>query len=327
MEEAAAVHFVRSFSLSGSDIHIGSGIGQAYLEARHTVFDENVARLYPQLSGEPLAIIPSGEVHKTFETVMGLWQSFARASLSRNDCIIACGGGVTGDLAGFAAATWMRGIDWINIPTTLLAMVDASTGGKTGCDLPEGKNLVGAFHLPRLVIIDPSFLASLPENALADGWAEMIKHEIIGNLPHNHMPKGIPTAEMIADNLAVKVEIVRQDPLERLGKRVILNCGHTVGHAIETLTDYRISHGQAVAIGCVEEARLAVRLGLARESWPAEIASHFALAGLPVELPDGLTFARLKEQMCKDKKHLGKEVVFALPCGWGDVRAVKEDLS
>ena len=127
-------------------------------------------------------------------------------------------------------------------------------------------------------------------------------------------------------NLAVKVAIVREDPLERLGKRILLNCGHTVGHAIEAASGYRLSHGQAVAIGCVEEARHAVRRGLAPKTWPEELAERFMSAGLPVNLPDGMDFASLSQWMRGDKKRQGESVVFALPCGWGDVRAVKETL-
>ncbi len=315
-----------SFMLEDSLVVVGTGIAKPLMAHGRTVFDAMVAECHPELAEMALALVPSGEEHKTPETVIGLWHEFARAGLGRRDVVAACGGGVTGDLTGFAAATWMRGIAWMNFPTTLLAMVDASTGGKTGCDLPEGKNLAGAFHQPKLVVIDTEFLKTLPDNILKDGRAEMIKHEIIGNLPHELPPCGIPSAREIAANLAVKVAIVREDPLERLGKRILLNCGHTVGHAVEAAMDYRMSHGQAVAIGCVEEARHAVRLGLAAKEWPEELAARFAAAGLPVELPNGMDFNGLAKWMHGDKKRQGNAVVFALPCGWGDVRAVKEEL-
>ena len=307
-----------SFDLDGSLVVVGNGLARALLGATPFVADGTVAELYKDTLPAPLATIPSGEVHKTPATVAGLWRAFARAGLGRRDTVAAVGGGVTGDLTGFAAATWMRGIDWINFPTTLLAMVDASTGGKTGCDLPEGKNLAGAFPSPNLGVIDTDFLQTLPPDVLADGRAEMIKHEAIGGRGR----------EKIADNLAVKVALVREDPFEKTGRRLLLNCGHTIGHAVEKLSGYAISHGSAVAIGCVAEARLAVRFGLAPAGWPDEFAARFRAAGLPTELPEGLTEADLVPVMRGDKKKAADGVVtFALPCGWGDVRAVRVDLT
>lgn len=287
------------------------------------VIDANVARLYPKLADRAIFVVPSGEESKTIETVCAIWGAFAKAGLGRKDCVTAVGGGVTGDLVGFAAATWMRGIDWVNVPTTLLSMVDASYGGKTACDLECGKNMAGAFHPPRRVIIDTGFLETLPPRRIADGRAEMIKHEIIGGLIRKDGPLGLPTADDIRENLSVKVRIVRSDPLEKTGERMKLNCGHTVAHAIEKATGYAVSHGEAVAIGCIEEARLAERLGLAKPGWADELAERFALACLPTALPDGLSFESLKPLMSGDKKREAGGVVFALPCGWGDVRAVK----
>lgn len=311
------------FDLGDSLVLVGAAIAEPFLGSGRNVVDENVHRLYPQI--DALHVIPSGEAHKTPETLMKIWSAFARAGIGRQDRVTAIGGGVTGDMTGFAAATWMRGIDWINIPTTLLSMVDASTGGKTGCDLAEGKNLAGAFHLPRLVVIDTEFLKSLSAETLADGRAEMIKHEVIGGLKTHQSDDAsclkAPTAAEIAANLAVKVGIVREDPLERKGKRMLLNCGHTIGHAVEKTCGYRLSHGRSVAIGCVEEARLAVRLGLAPDSWPEKLAERFVAAGLPVAYPEGMDFESLKEVMLRDKKKTSNDsVVFALPCGWGDVR-------
>ncbi len=289
----------------------------------NVVIDANVAKLYPRLAERAICVISSGEEHKTIETVTKIWAAFAKKGLGRKDRVTAIGGGVTGDLTGFAAATWMRGIDWVNIPTTLLAMVDASYGGKTACDLPSGKNMAGAFHPPRRVIIDADFLKTLPARRVADGRAEMIKHEIIGGLPHDESVSDLPSPEEIKSNLAVKIGIVRRDPLEKTGERMKLNCGHTVAHAIEKATDYAVSHGEAVAIGCVEEARLAERLGLAAEGWADEIAARFREAALPTALPEGMTFDSLKPLMKGDKKREGDSVVFALPCAWGDVRGVK----
>lgn len=319
------------FDAQSSLVVVGRGIAPAVLAGRNVVADETVARLWSgRLGVSPFATIPSGEEHKTPVTVAKLWRAFAERGLGRRDAVAALGGGVTGDLTGFAAATWMRGIPWINVPTTLLSMVDASTGGKTGCDLPEGKNLAGAFHFPKLVVIDADFLETLSPKLVADGRAEMIKHEAIGGAESPELKVescGLPSPREIAGNLMVKVGIVREDPLETKGRRILLNCGHTVAHAVEKATGYRVSHGEAVAIGCVEEARIAVRRGLAPAEWPDALASRFAAAGLPTTLPDGLSLDRLVPLMRGDKKREGDAVVFALPCGWGDVRGVRIDLS
>ena len=317
------------FDAQSSLVVVGRGIAPAILAGRNVVADETVARLWSDRLGvSPFATIPSGEEHKTPVTVAKLWRAFAERGLGRKDMVVALGGGVAGDLTGFAAATWMRGISWINVPTTLLSMVDASTGGKTGCDLPDGKNLAGAFHFPKLVVIDTDFLETLSPKLVADGRAEMIKHEAIGGKGSGVSAKesGV-SAKEIAENLMVKVGIVREDPLETLGRRILLNCGHTVAHAIEKATGYRVSHGEAVAIGCVEEAKIAVRRGLAPASWPEEFAARFAAAGLPTSLPAGLSLDGLVTLMRGDKKREGGAVTFALPCGWGDVRGIKIDLS
>lgn len=286
------------------------------------VVDSNVASLYPAIAEKAIFTVPAGEENKTIDTVVKIWDAFAKAGLGRKDTVTAVGGGVTGDLVGFAAATWMRGIDWVNVPTTLLSMVDASYGGKTACDLKSGKNMAGAFHPPRRVIIDTAFLRTLPARRISDGRAEMIKHEIIGGITGGDV-SAVPSPAEVAANLAVKIAVVKADPLEKTGERLKLNAGHTVAHAIEKATDYAVSHGEAVAIGCVEEARLAERMGLAAAGWADELAARFKAASLPVELPAGMSFESLKPLMSGDKKREGASVVFALPCGWGDVRAVR----
>ena len=276
------------------------------------------------------AVIPAGESTKTLATVQSIWSAFLKAGLGRDDFAVAVGGGVTGDLTGFAAATWMRGIRWINVSTTLLSMVDASTGGKTGCDLPEAKNLVGAFHSPSLVLADADTLSTLPERERRCGMAEAIKHAFIAD---PGLLDAVPDASadvealstFVARALAVKVRLVREDPFEK-GARGKLNLGHTVGHAVETATGFKVRHGEAVAIGTVEEARLAVRLGLAPQGWPEEVAAPFARAGLPTALPDGCTFESLAPVMKRDKKKKDGVVRFALPCAPGDVRLVPVDL-
>ena len=313
-----------SFDLPGSLVIVGRGLGNPDMFANVVVADENAAHAaFPSAT----MLLPSGEQHKTLQTVTDIWRFFGERGIGRRDRVAAFGGGVTGDLTGFAAATWMRGIAWVNYPTTLLSMVDASTGGKTGCDLPEGKNLIGAFHAPVLVVIDADRLATLPPRELRCGRAEMIKHDIISGRLGAGSSADIPSPTEIAKNLAVKVGIVREDPFERTGRRLLLNCGHTVGHAVEIATHFTISHGEAVAIGCVEEARLAVRMGLAAPEWPDELAAHFSAVGLPTTLPNGLSFDALIPLMRGDKKRAGNTVTFALPCGNGDVRAVPVDLA
>lgn len=319
------IRLSRFFRLDDSLVLAGSGLAQTIVGGEKLVTDENVLKFHPELAPGTVFTMPSGEEHKTPATIMQMWSAFAQAGLGRRDRVVAVGGGVTGDMTGFAAATWMRGIDWINVPTTLLSMVDASTGGKTGCDLPEGKNLAGAFHSPKLVVIDTDFLSTLPPEVMKCGLAEMIKHWAIGG--KKEFARAVPDATEIAGNLSVKVEIVREDPFEKLGRRMLLNCGHTIGHAVEKASGYRLSHGEAVAIGCVAEARMAVRLGLAPTGWPEEFAARFAQAGLPVELPAGMSLESLRDIMRGDKKRAGSTVTFTLPCGWGDVRAVKIDLN
>ncbi len=290
-------------------------------------------------------VIPAGESTKTLATVQSIWGAFLRAGLARDDFAVAVGGGVVGDLTGFAAATWMRGIRWVNVSTTLLSMVDASTGGKTGCDLPEAKNLIGAFHSPSLVLADVDTLASLPAREVRCGLAEAIKHAFIadpglleGLSIFEGRDKRGPSrsaatsaaapavlAAFVARALAVKVHCVREDPLEK-NIRGKLNLGHTVGHAVEVVSDFKIQHGEAVAIGTVEEARLAERLGLAPADWPDQVAAPFARVGLPTALPEGCTFESLVPVMKRDKKKKCGVVRFALPCAPGDVRLTPVDL-
>ena len=308
-------------------VEFGDGLHDEIAALGRCVIDGNVARLYPKLAANAIYVVPPGEENKTIDTVCAIWAAMAKAGMGRKDRIVAIGGGVTGDLTGFAAATFMRGIEWINVPTTLLSMVDASYGGKTACDLPSGKNLAGSFHPPCRVIIDTAFLRTLPSRELACGKAEMIKHEIIGGISTGAADAGLPAPAEIRRNLSVKIAIVRADPMERTGERAKLNAGHTVAHAIEKATNFAVSHGEAVAIGCVEEARLAERLGLAAHGWANELAARFAAAALPTALPDGVSFESLLPLMKGDKKREGDSVVFALPCAWGVVTLNKIDIS
>lgn len=231
------------------------------------VTDSNVDRLYGDkfirsIEGEyarvERIVFPAGEKSKTLETYAELVRGFAALELTRADVAIALGGGVVGDLTGFAAATYMRGIDFIQVPTTLLAMVDSSIGGKTGVDIPEGKNLVGAFHLPKKIIRDAKFLETLPEKELKNGLAEMIKTAVLFDpemfadlerLASLNSPERLaPLANLVDRTASWKQKIVDEDFKEG-GKRKLLNLGHTFGHAIEKVSDFAISHGEAVAMG------------------------------------------------------------------------------
>jgi 3-dehydroquinate synthase len=271
--------------------------------------------------------IPDGEAHKTLKTVEHLYENFLNGGLDRGGVVVSLGGGVTGDIAGFAAATFMRGVGFVQIPTTLLAMIDASVGGKTGVDLPRGKNLVGAFKQPSLVLIDPSVLSSLPVEELKNGIAETIKHGIIGSptlfgeLESNPELAPIPAAR-IARALRVKIEIVEQDPYEQ-GVRAVLNLGHTIGHALERLSGFVLSHGKAVAIGLVAAAQIAVRLGRADPELVDRVESILSAWNLPIRVspyPAGQVIAA----MAHDKKRMNGRLRFILPRRIGEVEIVDD---
>jgi 3-dehydroquinate synthase len=238
---------------------------------------------------------------------------------------VALGGGVVGDLAGFAAASYKRGVPWVAAPTTLLAMADSSLGGKTGIDLRQGKNLVGAFHAPRLVLSDPNTLDTLPEEELRAGLAEVVKAGIIGDPAlFNKCSEGWAAVqsdwdEVVRRAMAVKIQVIEADPFEH-GRRAALNLGHTVGHAVELAANFAMKHGQAVAIGMVVEAHLAERVGLAEKGLAEEIAGVLRGLGLPTEVPAGLDKRAILEGMQVDKKRAGGKVRFALPVRVGEVR-------
>ncbi len=262
--------------------------------------------------------IPAGEHGKTLATVSQLWQEFIAAGLERGSLILAVGGGVTGDVAGFAAAAYLRGVAWVNLPTTLLAMVDAAIGGKTGVDLPQGKNLIGAFHPPRLVLADALALDDLPLPELRGGMAEVVKHALIGD------PELLDLCACGLDALAhdwdavvrraaaVKIAVIQSDPYEQ-GLREVLNFGHTLGHAIEQASGYRVRHGEAVAIGMVQETRLAERIGLAQPGLSQTLAAALRGLGLPAEIPAGLEASALRAAMQVDKKRRAGRLRFSLP--------------
>jgi shikimate kinase/3-dehydroquinate synthase len=264
--------------------------------------------------------IPAGESSKTIATVQDLWEGFLDADLERNSTVIALGGGVVGDLTGFAASTYMRGIRWVNLPTTLLAMVDSSLGGKTGVDISRGKNLIGAFHPPAFVLADPDVLVTLPEIEFRSGMAEAIKHGIIGDpgLLEKSLVYRMEISELVSRAMAVKIRIIEDDPYEK-GVRAALNLGHTVGHALELVSEYRLRHGEAVAIGMVIEARLAEHLELAEKGLSLSIESILAAMELPVAIPGDLDRAAIRRAISVDKKKARGRVRFALPAKIGQV--------
>ncbi len=287
------------------------------------VTDLNVAKLYAhqvvtalESAGfKPFVFkVPPGEESKNLEQLSFLYNSFLEGGLDRRGAVIALGGGVIGDLAGFAAATYMRGITLVQCPTTLLAMVDSSVGGKTGVDLPQGKNLVGAFKQPVLVAADTQTLATLPEREIRMGMAELIKHAVIGDpelfeaLESADRPSNLSPA-LVARSANVKVRVVEADPFES-GLREVLNLGHTVGHALEKCSGYALGHGEAVAIGLVAAARISEKMGLCSSDEPDRLESLLSRTGLPIchsEDPTGLVKA-----MAADKKNIGGRVRFVL---------------
>jgi shikimate kinase/3-dehydroquinate synthase len=298
------------------------------------VSDTNVALLYGERVLNALRavgytasklVIPTGESHKTLETVASLWRGCLEAGLDRRSTVVALGGGVVGDLAGFAASTFMRGCNWAAVPTTLLAMVDASIGGKTGFDLPEGKNLVGAFYPPRLVLADPDVLSTLPERELRAGLSEVVKHGVIADPELFELcARGWATvtarlSEVVRRGMAVKVKVIEEDPYEK-GIRAGLNLGHTIGHAVELVSGFSLLHGEAVGIGMVAEARLAERLTVASPGLSDAIAESLIRLDLPVEIPENLDRAELIRAMRVDKKKAQGVVRFALPVRIGEVK-------
>lgn len=254
---------------------------------------------------------PAGEEYKTRKTKEALEDQLLEHKFGRECCVIALGGGVVGDLAGFLAATYCRGVPLLSIPTTLLGMVDAGLGGKTGVNTPFGKNLIGAFHHPLALLIDPSFLSSLPEREWRNGSAEILKYGLISDRSlwekmassFSKWQKRDPEflQEIILQSCKIKKEMVEKDPHEK-GIRRLLNFGHTVGHAIETLEKYQISHGEAIAIGMLLEGRMSVGLGKLKKEELEEMHALFKLYGLPLQLPKGITASHIQEVMSHDKK-------------------------
>ena len=289
-----------------------------------------------------LFTIPPGEQEKTRARWAELTDALLEWGAGRDTTVIAVGGGVIGDLAGFVAATYMRGIPVIQVPTTLLAMVDASVGGKTAVDSPFGKNLVGAFHNPSAVVIDPEVLLTLPDEILRSGLAEMIKHGVIADAPYfdavlrlvdtirvfgTSAPDFADTiTTLITGSVRIKADVVSKDTRES-GLRQILNFGHTIAHAVERVLDFELLHGNAVAIGMVAEARIAESIGLAREGLTVAIVDAVERAGLPSRLPPGIRLDNVIAATHGDKKARGGAARYSLPRAIGEMEPARGEWS
>ena len=272
-------------------------------------------------------VIPNGEASKNTENLVALLELMAERRYTRSDVIIALGGGVVGDLGGFAAAVYLRGIRFVQIPTTLLAAVDSSVGGKTAVDLAAGKNLMGAFWQPSVVLCDPDTLDTLEPSVFADGLAEVIKYGVINDRAFFDSLKRDAREqieEIIAACVINKARIVEADEFDK-GQRQLLNLGHTVGHAIEACSDFKISHGSAVAIGMVIAMRGAVSLGICPEGDLSELVALLSGVGLPTECD--YTAEELYAVATSDKKRAGGRISFVLPYGIGDCRLYEMELS
>lgn len=272
---------------------------------------------------------PGGEKNKTLSNVEKICNQMVQDGFSRKDLVIALGGGVTGDLAGFAASIFMRGVGFVQVPTSLLAMVDSSIGGKTGVDLTQGKNLVGTFQQPKAVFIDVNYIKSLPEREFNNGMAEIIKHGIIRDAKYfqwiekereNIKKRDTQTLiKLIARSCSIKKEIVEKDEKES-GLRMILNYGHTVGHALEQLSGYKLRHGEAISIGMIKENNLSIELSPALQE---RIKKLFIFFGLPTEHKLCNETKKLLELIKNDKKKTKTLPVFAIPRKLGKMQ-IKE---
>ncbi|MFB3894705.1 MAG: 3-dehydroquinate synthase [bacterium] len=277
--------------------------------------------------------IPDGEWYKNLDVVRDLYSRLLEQGFDRNSAIVALGGGVIGDLAGFVAATYLRGIPFIQIPTTLLAQVDSSVGGKVGVNLLEGKNLVGSFYQPILVLIDPTVLTTLPERELKSGLAEVIKHGVIYDTAFfGWLEKNIPQildldlqclTTIIARSCEIKAEVVSLDEIEH-GLRAILNFGHTIGHAIETLTGYeRYRHGEAVAIGMVAAGKLAQSITRFNPQESIRLINLINATGLPTAIPN-LAISKFLDTIYRDKKITNHMLRMVLPQKLGQVKIIND---
>lgn len=283
-------------------------------------------------------LIPAGESYKTLDSISTIYDKALSLRLERNSTMVALGGGVIGDMTGFAAATWLRGINFIQIPTSLLAMVDASVGGKTGVNHPQGKNLIGAFYQPKLVLIDPMVLKTLPEREFRAGMAEVIKYGVIwdkelfvrlesaDNLDSMNVLSPELLSYILERSCLAKAEVVGQDEREG-GLRAILNYGHTVGHGVESLTNYNtFVHGEAVAIGMAIAGKIALQAQLWTQDELIRQNNLIKKAGLPLDIPSSVNQEDLLNSLQLDKKVKAGKVRFILPTEIGKV-IITDDIS
>jgi 3-dehydroquinate synthase len=316
---------------------IGADLARRNIGNRYAIVsDSTVARLYGRRLQQVLAnagllaelfAFPAGEESKSLTVLGDLASQLAGKGFDRYDAIVALGGGVTGDLAGFLAASYMRGIPFVQVPTTLLAQVDSSVGGKTGVDIPQGKNMVGAFYQPKAVYIDTDVLQSLPPRELLGGIAEVIKYGVIrdpdfftfleSNIDNiiSLVPEAI--ARTIETCCRIKAAVVAEDEKEGHVRR-ILNYGHTIGHAVEGASQYSIIHGFAVAIGMVAEAKIAVMHGLLAPRENAKIVHILKSYDLPTEVPENLDRKEIRQYLLTDKKNVSGSILFVLPTAIGE---------
>ena len=272
-------------------------------------------------------VIASGENHKTIRSIEQIYGVLLAERWERSSPIVALGGGVIGDMTGFAAATILRGVPFVQVPTTLLSMVDASVGGKTGVNHAAGKNLIGAFHQPIVVLADVDTLKTLPKREFASGLAECIKHDVIRDADHFAIMEGaidaIDPVDLVAHNVAIKARVVEADPFER-GERAHLNFGHTFGHGIERASNYQLLHGECVALGMVAATFAAVRLGMVDADSGSRIVTLIERAGLPTSGVTATTDAILNA-MASDKKVANAKLRFVLPDQIGHV-VIRDDV-
>ena len=348
-------------------VHVGGGLlercGELALSAGFAgagsacavVTDGNVAAHYaaPAMSAlesagfrPVLTVIPAGEVSKSMDEVARVTDALVAASLDRQGFIVALGGGVVGDLAGFVASVYYRGIPFVQVPTTVIAQCDSAIGGKTGVNTAAGKNLLGSFYSPALVLADIDTLTTLPEREFNEGFAEVIKHGVIRDrdlIARTVAMRRTDLSELagiVRRNLEIKAEIVAQDEFERHDVRALLNFGHTVGHAIEQAAGYgRFLHGEAISLGMIAAARLSMRkAGLAGDEW-REVLRALRHFGLPTSLPDALPTERILASLARDKKFESGQIRFVLTprlgyavvsqpgqVTWADIRQEVENL-
>lgn len=326
---------------SGSLQRLGQHVKIAGLKGKAALItDSNVGPLYLNTAVTSLTEagyqvtthqFPAGEGSKSMSQADELCRSLIQAGHDRSSFVVALGGGVTGDLAGFVAAIYYRGIPVVQIPTTIVSQVDSSVGGKTGVNTPEGKNLLGSFHQPSLVLIDPATLTSLPPREYREGFAEVIKHAAIrdetmlddlGQLDPDDVP---PPAELLLRNLAIKARIVEEDEKETSGTRALLNFGHTIGHAIEASLPYgQLLHGEAISLGIRAALSLSEKHSTLSSVDSERILALLRRFQLPLVLPEGLTTASLIEKMNRDKKFSGGQRTFVLLSQAGQAHTSQE---